>query len=102
MRREAGDAARGVDHAVIGRAGVGVLYGRIGGDAAKQADIVRALRERLQHGRGSAVLVRGSDDLRSLIDPWGPLGDGFELMRAIKQRFDPNGLLNPGRGPGGL
>jgi glycolate oxidase FAD binding subunit len=96
------DAMHGVDHEVIGRAGVGVLFVRIGGDAARQAKIMTALRDRLPPGRGSAVLVRGSDDLRSLIDPWGPLGDGFELMRAIKQRFDPDGILNPGRGPGGL
>ena len=96
------DAMRGVDYGVIGRAGVGVLFVRIGGDTARQAKIITALRERLPPGRGSAVLVRGSDDLRSLIDPWGPLGDGFELMQAIKQRFDPHGILNPGRGPGGL
>lgn len=28
---------------------------------------------------------------------WGPPGDGIDVMQAIKNRFDPKGLLNPGR-----
>jgi glycolate oxidase FAD binding subunit len=96
------DATRGIDHEVVGRAGVGVLLLRVAGDAVGQARILAALRERLPIGRGSAVLVRGSDELRSMIDGWGPIGDGLALMRAIKHQFDPNGILNPGRGPGGL
>jgi len=30
-------------------------------------------------------------------DVWGPPGDGATAMQAIKDRFDPKGLLNPGR-----
>jgi glycolate oxidase FAD binding subunit len=30
-------------------------------------------------------------------DVWGPPGDGAAVSRAIKDRFDPKGLLNPGR-----
>ena len=28
---------------------------------------------------------------------WGPAGDGAAVMRAIKEKFDPKGILNPGR-----
>ena len=28
---------------------------------------------------------------------WGPPAEGIDVMRAIKDRFDPQGLLNPGR-----
>lgn len=96
------DAMRGTDHEVVGRAGVGVLLVRIGGDSAGQARALAELRARLPPGRGSAVLVRGSDELKSMVDVWGPMGDGLTLMRAVKQTFDPKGILNPGRGPGGL
>jgi glycolate oxidase FAD binding subunit len=96
------DVMRGIDHEVAGRAGVGVLLARIGGGSADQARVLTELRARLPLGRGSAVLVRGSDELKSMIDVWGPIGDGLALMRAVKQTFDPNGILNPGRGPGGL
>ena len=30
-------------------------------------------------------------------DIWGPPGDAAALMRAVKDRFDPAGVLNPGR-----
>jgi len=96
------DAASGADYDVVGRAGVGVLLARIGGDAAHQARLLNGLRDRLPPQRGSAVLLRGSDALKSSVDPWGPIGDGLAVMRTLKHRFDPNGILNPGAGPGGL
>jgi glycolate oxidase FAD binding subunit len=30
-------------------------------------------------------------------DVWGPRGDGFVVMQSLKDRFDPAGILNPGR-----
>lgn len=35
------------------------------------------------------------------VDAWGDI-PGFGLMRTIKDQFDPDGLLSPGRGTGGL
>lgn len=35
------------------------------------------------------------------VDAWGDI-PGFGLMRTIKDQFDPDGLLSPGRGIGGL
>lgn len=93
---------RSLDCAIVGRAGLGVLYLRLAGAAAAQASLVRALRGRIAPGRGSAVVRQAGGELRSLVDVWGPIGDGFALMRQVKRRFDPRGILNPGRGPGGL
>jgi glycolate oxidase FAD binding subunit len=87
---------------VAGRAGLGVLLVRLGGRAADQAHLIATVRERSASGRGSAVVLRASDELRALVDPWGPMGDAFRVMQSIKRAFDPSGLLNPGRGPGGL
>ena len=92
----------GRDYDVIGRAGVGVLVARVGGDVEEQARVIDGLRERLRAPAGSAVLVRGTDELAARVNPWGPIGDGFAVMRAIKRQFDPRDILNPGRGPGGL
>jgi glycolate oxidase FAD binding subunit len=39
---------------------------------------------------------------RGRLDPWGPAPVSFALTRAIKERFDPRGLCNPGRFVGGL
>ena len=95
-------ATDGIGMAVAGRAGLGVVDVRLDGPLAAQAGLVGALRERLPAGRGSAVIRRGEPELRRSIDAWGPIGDGRRVMMAIKRQFDPAGLLNPGRGPGGL
>jgi len=36
------------------------------------------------------------------VDVWGPEPPGFQVMRRLKERFDPWGVLNPGRFIGGL
>lgn len=95
-------AKDGIEMAAAGRAGLGVVDVRLDGPLEAQAGLIAALRERLPIGRGSAVIRRGAAELRQRIDAWGPIGDGMPVMMAIKRRFDPAGLLNPGRGPGGL
>ena len=95
-------AAAGIELAAVGRAGLGVVDVRLDGPLDEQARLVGELRERLPAGRGSAVIRRGAPALRRRVDPWGPIGDGMRVMTAIKRQFDPDGLLNAGRGPGGL
>ena len=85
-----------------GRAGAGVFLLRITEEVQLQKRVIDGLRDALQIGRGSAVIVKGSPELREHVDVWGPIGDGLALMKAIKQQFDPAGILSPGRGPGGL
>jgi glycolate oxidase FAD binding subunit len=45
----------------------------------------------------SAIVIAGNHPKRPLLRVWGALPEGFETMRALKARFDPNGILNPGR-----
>jgi glycolate oxidase FAD binding subunit len=85
-----------------GRAGAGVFLLRITEEAQLQKRVIDGLRDALPLGRGSAVLVKSSPGLRPHVDVWGPIGDGLALMKAVKQQFDPAGILAPGRGPGGL
>jgi glycolate oxidase FAD binding subunit len=95
-------AARDGCAEAIGRAGVGVLLARFDGDLESQTRAIDALRRRNAPGRGSIVLLRASDELESAVGRWGPLGDAFNVTRSLKRAFDPNGTLNPGRGPWGL
>ncbi|HKY20441.1 MAG TPA: FAD-binding oxidoreductase [Vicinamibacterales bacterium] len=92
--------ARG--YAAAGRAGLGVFLLCILGDVPLQKRVIETLRNAQPLGRGSAVLVRGSAELKTLVDVWGPIGDGLPLMRAVKRELDPAGILSAGRGPGGL
>ena len=35
--------------------------------------------------------------MKERIDVWGLEGPQLDLMKRIKEQFDPNGTLNPGR-----
>jgi glycolate oxidase FAD binding subunit len=35
--------------------------------------------------------------VKAAIEVWGYRGNGLGWMRSIRQQFDPNGLLSPGR-----
>ncbi len=86
---------------ITGRAGLGVLTVALNGSATSQTDAITALRRR-PVGTGSATLLRGSDELKAAVGVWGPPGDAFRIMHGLKRAFDPNGILNPGGGPGGV
>ena len=92
--------ATGVDVAnieLVGRAAVGAGHIRIEGDAAAQAAAVEQLRA--WQVFGNVVVVRGSAELKALVDVWGSHGDRQPLFDSLKRAFDPNGVLNAGRGP---
>ena len=89
---------QGVEHSVVGRAALGVIFVRLGGDLFQLSAIVRDLRREATARHGSAVLLSALPDLKAQLGAWGPVGDAVPIMRAVKSRFDPRGTLNPGRG----
>ena len=88
-------------YVAAGRAGAGVFLLRVTEEVQLQKRVIDGLRDVLQIGRGSAVVVKGSPELSAHVDVWGPIGDALALMKAVKHQFDPAGILSPGRGPGG-
>ena len=98
---------------VSGHAGTGVLWmasdAREGELEADGGQIVPALargiaeaRERLAACGGSLVVVKAPPELKRGVDAWGPAGDALGLMRRVKERFDPDRRLGPGRFVGGI
>jgi len=51
---------------------------------------------------GHAVLFAAPPELKHGVEVWGPSPSTIALMHDVKQRFDPHGILNPGRFIGGL
>ncbi len=82
---------------LIGRAGVGAGLIRIDADVTTQARVIEQLRQSTRAGH--IVILRGSADLKTMVDVWGPPGDRGRLLASLKQALDPTGVLNAGRGP---
>ena len=92
----------GLDYAAGGRAALGVLAIRLRGqDRAGHADCLQRLKGHAAP-RGGRIRVDSSDVLDAAANVETETDDAWPLMRAVKARFDPLGILNPGAGPGGL
>jgi glycolate oxidase FAD binding subunit len=105
-------AAAGVDPTIGGSAGAGVLDIDLAGSASPVA--VAQFVDRLRAGLGgiaavaggppsvgSAVIVSAPAEVRDAVDMWGPV-PSLGLMRAVKDRFDPEHRMAPGRFAGGI
>ena len=100
-----GAALEAADDLVItGCASLGVLRVGVAEDEPRLlAEAIERLRAFVADGEGSVVVERGSSALRARVDPWGAVAPGpLDLMRALKQTFDPRGILNPGRFVAGI
>lgn len=91
-------AARAVGAVVRGSAGTGVLYAGLPVDATAAVGPLRALCTSLG---GSLVVLDAPADLKAGLDLWGPV-PALDLMRAVKDQFDPDHRLAPGRFVGGI
>jgi glycolate oxidase FAD binding subunit len=47
-------------------------------------------------------VVKAPPHLKREIDVWGAPGDAVGVMRRVKERFDPDRRLSPGRFVGGI
>lgn len=81
---------------VRGSAGVGVLYAV----ADEPGDVDRLRQVAARHG-GTVVVVDAPDEVKQAVDVWGPV-PALDLMRRVKDQFDPGHRLSPGRFVGGI
>ena len=51
---------------------------------------------------GHRVIERAPVAVKRRCEVWGPVGDNFAVMQALKASYDPKRRLNPGRFIGGL
>ncbi len=65
-------------------------------DAARARAWVDALRKPALSAGGYAVVLNAPETLRGALDVWGYQPQTLELMRALKARWDPAGILNSG------
>jgi glycolate oxidase FAD binding subunit len=95
--------AAGTVVAIRGSPGAGVVYGALSGRTSPQraAAILDAVRGVLLTRGGSCVVLAAPPRVRAAVDLWGQRGS-LPLLRQVKDRFDPDGRLAPGRYIGGI
>ncbi|GAA5157400.1 FAD-binding oxidoreductase [Ornithinimicrobium tianjinense] len=89
-----------VQGTATGSAGSGVLYVTLppGDEVHDHVQRLRSVSTRLG---GSLVVLDAPPQTKPGLDSWGAV-PGLELMRRVKQEFDPRRTLAPGRFVGGL
>ncbi len=78
----------------------GIIYSIAAGSLSKNLGEaqawIEALRQPALATGGYAFVTSLPESWRGVIDRWGYRPDGWEIMRALKARWDPQSILNPG------
>lgn len=86
--------------AIWGRAFDGLIHVVFCGDGDRRlADAIGSLRAELNAISGSLIVEACSVEVKQQIDIWGSTADpgAVRIMKAIKHKFDPQDIMNPGR-----
>lgn len=71
--------------------------GRLFMEMNTSLDQLQQMRSICQEHQGFLSVLMAPLALKQQLDVWGYTGNGLEVMRQIKQQFDPDSLLNPHR-----
>jgi len=68
----------------------------------RRPKFIAELRHLTQARGGQLVLLQTPQAIKDQLDTWGDVGATARLMRELKERFDPEAQLSPGRFVGGI
>ncbi len=80
----------------------GVVKCKVGAEPSQMSDVVSDLRGIAASADGYALVEQAPPQAKAELDVWGDPGPALHLMRRLKDRMDPNRVLNPGRYVGGI
>ncbi|HEX2064170.1 MAG TPA: FAD-binding oxidoreductase [Acidimicrobiales bacterium] len=94
------ESAHELGASVVGRAGVGLSWVAL--PPAEASDLVAGVEELRRRLRPfPCVVLDAPVEVREKVDVWGE-AEALELMRRVKERFDPHRVCNPGIFAGGI
>ena len=86
-------------------AGNGIVSVQIPADDSDEETLlarIQALDGCVGQCNGHRIIERAPVGVKRRCEVWGPVGDNFAVMQALKTTYDPRRRLNPGRFIGGL
>ncbi|MGC1306382.1 MAG: FAD-binding oxidoreductase [Phormidesmis sp.] len=87
---------------LYGSSGLGWVQMAVAEKRAGQIAGLERLRSHCQQNAGFLSILQAPKPLKQAVDVWGYSGNALEVMRDIKEKFDPQRILSPGRFVGGL
>ena len=89
------DSALGIIH-------IGSGLGRLKLENEDSIEQIKELRSLCQKHRGFLSILEAPIPFKQQIEPWGYTGNALNIMKKLKQQFDPKNILNTGRFVGGI
>ena len=89
---------------IINQINIGLIHisSGLGLVRLEKEDQILPLRNLCQANSGFLSVLSAPVELKERFDVWGYNGNALEVMRGIKQQFDGNFILSPGRFVGGI
>jgi glycolate oxidase FAD binding subunit len=89
---------------IINQINIGLIHvsSGLGLVRLEKEDQILPVRNLCQANSGFLTILSAPVELKERFDIWGYNGNGLEVMRGIKQQFDANLILSPGRFVGGI
>ena len=82
--------------------GLGTVTAALALNETGSAELLAEIQSILTALADTTAILAAPPDWKRGLDVWGSLPDGFEVMRSLRQQFDPGRVLNPGRFAGFL
>ncbi|HJQ23969.1 MAG TPA: FAD-binding oxidoreductase [Blastocatellia bacterium] len=82
--------------AVMADLGSGIVRAAMNA-TAEVAATIKQRRAAVAKLGGTLFIEKAPLEVKRQVDAWGEVGTSVRLMHAVKEKFDPHGILNPGR-----
>jgi len=82
--------------------GTGIIRMSLDADERSAVDQIKRLRKSVESSGGTLFIEKAPHEVKAEANAWGNAGATLSLMRTLKEAFDPQSLLNPGRFVAGI